>query len=129
LENVCRVCKTVPDESRIWTCSVSNAVVVLVSAVSMCSQKLSVADVAFEGMVTCCMMVSVVVVPKPSSQASNVPECGGSRLELAMISCGLWVEVSTHGAGLVLPFSKPGLPSSCVVVPPEALMVNAIVAV
>ncbi len=28
-----------------------------------------------------------------------------------------------------MPFSKPGLPSSCVVVPPEALIVNAIVAV
>ena len=28
-----------------------------------------------------------------------------------------------------MPFSKPGLPSSCVDVPPEALIVNAIVAV
>jgi hypothetical protein len=89
LENVCRVCKTVPDEFRICTCIVSNILVVVVSAVSMCNQKLKVADVAFAGMVTCCMMVSVVVVPNPSSQASKVPECGGSRLELAMISCGL----------------------------------------
>src|SRR5207302_1752277 len=38
-------------------------------------------------------------------------------------------EVNTQGAGVVLPFSKPGLPSICVVVPPAELMVNAIVAV
>lgn len=129
MEKVARVCRTVPDEFRICTVMVSNAVVVLVSAVSMCSQKLRVAAVAFAGMVTCCIMVSVVVVPKPSIQASKVPECGGSVAELAMISCGLWVEVSTQGAGVVLPFSKPGLPRICVVVPPAAVMVNAIVAV
>jgi len=44
-------------------------VVVVVSAVSMCNQKLRVAEVEVDGMVTCCMIVSVVVVPKPSSQA------------------------------------------------------------
>ena len=108
---------------------VSNAVVVLVSAVSMCSQKLRVAEVALDAIETCCMMVSVVVAPKPSIQASNVPECGGSRLEFAMIRLVEWVVVSTHGAGFDLPFSKPGLPSSCVVVPPAALMVNAMTAV
>jgi hypothetical protein len=53
---------------------VSNAVVVEVSAVSMCRKKLSVAEAAVDGIVTCCRMVSVVVVPKPSIQASNVPE-------------------------------------------------------
>ena len=89
MEKVARVDNTVPDESRTCTVKVSNAVVVLVSAVSMCSQKLSVAAVAFDAMVTCCMMVSVVAAPKPSIQASNVPECGGSVLEFSMISCGL----------------------------------------
>ena len=37
--------------------------------------------------------------------------------------------VSAQGAGFVLPFSKPGLPRSWVAVPPEALIVSAIVAV
>lgn len=69
MENVCSVCKTFPEESRIWTFIVSNILVVVVSAVSMCSQKLKVAEFAVDGMVTCCMMVSVVVVPKPSSHA------------------------------------------------------------
>ena len=64
-------------------------VVVVVSAVSMCSQKLRVAAVALEAIVTCCMIVSVVAVPHPSSHASKVPECGGSELELLMISIGL----------------------------------------
>jgi hypothetical protein len=89
LENVARVDRTFPEESRTRTVKVSNAVVVLVSAVSMCSQKLRVAWVAAEGTVTCCMTVSVLVLPKPSSQASNVPECGGSWLELLMISWGV----------------------------------------
>ena len=57
---------------------------VLVSAVSMCSQKLNVAAVAFDGMVTACKMESVVVLPCPSNQASKVPECGGSLLVLLM---------------------------------------------
>ena len=47
----------------------SNILVVVVSAVSMCNQKLKVAETAVDGMVTCCKIVSVVVVPKPSSQA------------------------------------------------------------
>ena len=129
LENVCSVCSTFPDESRICTCKVSKAEVVLVSAVSMCSQKLSEAEVAFAGIVTCCKMVSVLVVPNPSIQASKVPEWGGSALELLMIRLVECVVVSVHGAGFDLPFSNPGLPSSCVVVPPEALIVKAIVAV
>jgi len=62
--------------------------VVVVSAVSMCNQKLNVAAVAFAGTMTCCMTVSVVVVPQPFIQASNVPECGGSELELLMIASG-----------------------------------------
>jgi len=69
-----RVCNTAPVESLTCTVSVSNARVVLVSAVSICSQKLSVADVAVDGMLTCWSNVSVVVVPWPSSQALNVPE-------------------------------------------------------
>src|SRR5262252_3117115 len=82
----------------------------------MWSQKLRVAAVAFDGMETCCMTVSVVVVPKPSSHASKVPECGGSELELLMISNGECVDVSVHGEGLEAPFSNPPLPISSVVV-------------
>ena len=46
-----------------WTFKVSNAVVVVVSAVSMCSQKVKVAEVAVEGMVMVWAAVSVCVVP------------------------------------------------------------------
>ena len=46
-----------------------------------------------------------------------------------MISRGEWVEVSVQGAGLVLPFSKPGLPRICVVVPTLAVIVKATMAV
>jgi len=53
----------VPDEFRTCTVSVSNAVVVLVSAVSICRKNVSVAAVAVDGIVTCCMTVSVCVVP------------------------------------------------------------------
>ena len=63
--------------------------VVVVSAVSMCSQKLSVAAVAFDAMLTCCITVSVVAVPQPFIQASNVPECGGSEVELLIMLTGL----------------------------------------
>lgn len=63
LENVFRVERTVPDELRICSARVSNAVVVLVSAVSMWSQKVSVAAVAFEAMAACCISVSVWVAP------------------------------------------------------------------
>lgn len=58
-----RVERTVPDELRTCTVNVSNAVVVLVSAVSMCNQNVSVAAVAVEEIVTCCSAVSVCVVP------------------------------------------------------------------
>ena len=88
LENVARVCKTLPDVSRTCTVNVSKAVVVLVSAVSICSQKVNVAVVAVEGTATVCVRVSVVVLPHPSSQASNFPECGGSSDELLMTSTG-----------------------------------------
>src|SRR5215472_14850186 len=82
----------------------------------MWSQKLRVAAVAFAGMATCCMTVSVVVLPKPSSHASKVPECGGSELELLMISNGECVDMSVHGEGLEAPFSNPPLPINSVVV-------------
>jgi len=97
----------------------------------MCSQKLSEAAVALDAMLTCCMTVSVVVVPQPFIHASNVPECGGSDAELLMMFTGVRVDVSTHGPGLAAPFSKPGLPSTCVVVlpPPAATIVKAIVRV
>src|SRR6476469_3386946 len=117
LEKVASVCSTVPEELRTWTCSVSKAEVVVVSAVSMCSQKLNEAPVALAGMATCCITVSVSVVPQPFIQASNVPACGGSLAELLMMLSGVWVDVSTHGAGVVAPFSKPGLPISSVTVP------------
>jgi hypothetical protein len=48
-----------------------------------------------------------------------------------MISIGVWVEVSTHGAGFEAPFSNPGFPRISVVVlpPPEAVTVRATVVV
>ena len=45
------------------TVSLSNCVVVVVSDVSMCSQKLSVEFVQLAGTVTVCCSVSVCVVP------------------------------------------------------------------
>ena len=58
-----KVERTVPEEFRICTVRVSNAVVVLVSALSMWRKKDSVAAVAAEGIVTCCNAVSVCVAP------------------------------------------------------------------
>jgi hypothetical protein len=72
--------------------------------------------------------VSVSVVPQPFIQASNVPACGGSDVELLMMLSGVCVEVSTHGAGLAAPFSKPGLPISSVTVPVPFDTVTVIVA-
>lgn len=108
------VCSTVPLVFLTSTLSVSNWLVVLVSAVSTCSQKVSVAEVAVEGMATVCRTVSVVVVPQPSIHASKVPACGGSEAELLMMESGLCVEVSTQGEAFALPASNPGLPSNCV---------------
>jgi len=125
LENVASVERTVPALFRTCTAKVSNAVVVVVSAVSTCSQKVSVATVAFAGMVTCCITVSVCAEPKPSSHASQVPPCAGSLVELLITPV-----LTTHGEGAVDPFSNPGLPSSCVDVPPPvAVTVSATLAV
>ena len=63
LENWPRTASTLLEELSTWTWNLSNAVVVVVSAVSMCSQKLSVAEVAVEGIVTVWVTVSVWVVP------------------------------------------------------------------
>ena len=63
LENVPSVCNTVPAEFSTCTVSVSNAVVVVVSAVSMCRKNVRVAVVAVDGIVTDCVAVSVCVVP------------------------------------------------------------------
>jgi len=63
LENVPRVASTVLELLSTWTWSVSKAVVVVVSAVSMCSQKLRVAVVALAGIVTVWVAVSVWFVP------------------------------------------------------------------
>ncbi len=57
------VANTVPEVLSTWTCSVSKAVLVVVSAVSICNQKLRVAVVIVEGMVTVWVAVSVWVVP------------------------------------------------------------------
>lgn len=46
------VASTVPDVLSTWTCNVSKAVVVVVSAVSICRKKLNVAVFAVDGMVT-----------------------------------------------------------------------------
>ena len=59
MENVPRVANTVPLVLSTWTLKVSNAVVVVVSAVSICSQKVRFAEVAVEGMVTVWVAVSV----------------------------------------------------------------------
>ena len=59
MENVPRVARTVPPVFSTWTFRVSNAVVVVVSAVSMCSQKTRVALVFPAGMATVCEAVSV----------------------------------------------------------------------
>lgn len=61
LENVPNVVVTPP----LITCTdrTSKAVVVVVSAVSICSQNVKVAVVAVEGMVTVWVAVSVCVVP------------------------------------------------------------------
>jgi hypothetical protein len=48
---------------RTWTVNTSNAVVVVVSAVSMCNQKVRLAETAVEGMVTVWTAESVCVVP------------------------------------------------------------------
>lgn len=57
------VASTVPEVLSTWTFRVSKAVVVVVSAVSMCSQKVKVALVAVEGMVTVWTAESVWLVP------------------------------------------------------------------
>ena len=62
-ENVPSVASTVFEVLSTWIFKVSNAVVVVVSAVSMCSQKLNVAVVTVDGMVTCWVAVSVCVKP------------------------------------------------------------------
>jgi len=59
LEKVANVANTVLELLRTWTFSVSNAVVVVVSAVSMCNQKVRLAVVAVEEMVTVCVAESV----------------------------------------------------------------------
>jgi hypothetical protein len=59
LENVPNVASTVLELLSTWILNVSNAVVVVVSAVSICNQKVSVALVAVEGMVTVWSAVSV----------------------------------------------------------------------
>ncbi len=63
MENVPSVASSVPPLFRTCTCRVSKAVVVVVSAVSICSQKVSVADVEPAGMLTVWVAVSVWVVP------------------------------------------------------------------
>lgn len=63
LEKVPNVASTVLELLSTWTVSLSNAVVVVVSAVSICSQKVSVAVVTVDAMVTVWVAESVCVVP------------------------------------------------------------------
>lgn len=63
MEKVPSVASTVFEVLSTCTRNVSNAVVVVVSAVSMCSQKVRVALVAVDGMVTVWVAESVCVVP------------------------------------------------------------------
>jgi hypothetical protein len=63
LENVPSVASTAPEVFSTWICNVSFLSVVVVSAVSMCSQKLNVAVVAVAGMVTVWVAESVWVLP------------------------------------------------------------------
>src|ERR1700722_16669226 len=89
--------------------SLSNAVVWVVSAVSMCNQKLNDVAVQPAGMVTVWASVSMWVVPYPSSQASQLPEGAVSP----PAPFGLMTpRVAVHGAAE--PVSNPGFPSSCV---------------
>src|SRR5438045_3023538 len=79
----------------------------------MCSQNVSVAEAADDGIATCWYSESVCVVPYPSSQAFHEPEWAGSTDELSRTPA-----VATHGAAV--PVSNPGLPSSCDPPPPAA---------
>jgi len=54
---------TVPEVFNTWTLKVSKAVVVVVSAVSICSQKTRVAEVAVEGIEMVWAAESVWLVP------------------------------------------------------------------
>lgn len=110
----------VPAEFNTCTLSVSNAVVVVVSALSMCNQNVRFAVVAVEGIVTVWTAESVCVVPKPSSHASLAPLCGGSDAEVLSTPA-----VNVHGAAVA--FSKPGLPINCCAA--DELMVRAMVVV
>src|SRR5437016_6265011 len=78
----------------------------------MCNQKESVAPVAVAGIATVWRMLSVCGVPYPFSHAFHEPVCEASKPELSITP-----EVAVHGAGLDDPFSNPGLPSNCCVVP------------
>ena len=61
LEKLASVVSTVLLELRTCTCSLSNAVVVVVSAVVIFSQKLNVALFTVDGIVNCWKSVSVCV--------------------------------------------------------------------
>lgn len=63
MEKVPSVASTAFELLSTWTWSVSRIAVVVVSAVSMCNQKLNVAVVIVEGMVTVCVAESVCVRP------------------------------------------------------------------
>src|SRR6202046_5944344 len=92
--------------------SLSNAVVVVVSAVSMCSQKLNDVAVQPAGMVPVWDSVSVWVVPYPSSQAYQVPECEVSPAPFGLMTPA----VAAPGAAEA--GSNPGGPSQWGRTPP-----------
>src|SRR5438874_743540 len=89
-----------------------------VSAVSMCRKSARVAVETPPGMATSWYSVSVCVVPWPPSQASQVPEFGGSEADELITPPAM-----AHGAGFDEPFSNPGLPRSCV--PDDAPVASA----
>src|SRR3984893_17200772 len=89
----------------ICTLSVSYAVEVVVSAVSMCSHRLSVYVVQPDGRVTAWVAESVCAAPYPSSHAFQVPPCAAWEVEF-VITPDVVVQDTA-------PLSKPGLANFC----------------
>src|SRR3954447_19830691 len=81
----------------------------------MCSQNVSGAVDAVEGMAPCWYSESVWDVPYPSSHAFHDPLCAGSAAELSTTP-----EVATHGDAV--PVSNPVFFSSCEPPPPPELV-------
>src|SRR5581483_3158698 len=72
----------------------------------------SVAEVAFEGIVTVWYIQSVCAVDQPPSHAYHDPACGAYDVDVVM-------SLDAAAAQLVAPDSNPGFARSCVVVDVE----------